>query len=78
MRVSQKEKEHFKTHIYCKYSYTETKLILLFDVIPPYFKAPIPAVHNFFNSVRKKFFFFAASLTSFALRHFFRANRHRR
>jgi hypothetical protein len=54
-RVSQKVKGLLKKkHIYCKC--TETKLILLFNVIPLDFKAPVPVFHKFFNSVRKKVF----------------------
>jgi len=41
-----------KKHMYCKY--TETKLILLLDVIPFDFNAPVPAFHKLFNPVRKK------------------------
>jgi hypothetical protein len=43
-----------KRHIYFKY--TETKLILLFNVIPLDFNAPVPAFHMFFffNFVRKE------------------------
>jgi hypothetical protein len=50
---------------YCKY--TETKLISLYNVIPLDFKAPVPAFHSFFNSVRKKSSL-VASLTNFAPR----------
>jgi hypothetical protein len=41
-----------KKHIYCKY--TETKLILLFNVIPLDFNAPVPMFDNFFNFAREK------------------------
>jgi len=41
-----------KKHMYCKY--TETKLILLLDVIPFDFNAPVPAFHKLFNPVGKK------------------------
>jgi hypothetical protein len=55
-------------HIYCEY--TETKLILLLNVIPLDFNAPVPVFHNFFfNSVRKKVSL-VASLTNFAPRQF--------
>jgi hypothetical protein len=53
-RVSQKVKGLKKKHIYFKY--TETKLMLLFIVIPLDFSAPVPALYSFLNSVRKKFF----------------------
>jgi hypothetical protein len=43
--------------------------LLLFNVTPFDFNAPIPAFHKFFNSVRKKSSF-VASLTSFAPRQF--------
>jgi hypothetical protein len=43
-----------KKHIYCEY--TEMKLISLFNVIPLDFNAPVPALHKFFNSVRKESF----------------------
>jgi hypothetical protein len=52
--ISQKVKGLLKKHIYCKY--TETKLILLFNVIPLDFKAPVPARHKFLNYARTKFF----------------------
>jgi hypothetical protein len=52
-RVSQKVKELLK-QIYYKYS--ETKLILLSNVIFVDFKAPIPAFHKFLNSERKRYF----------------------
>jgi hypothetical protein len=65
MRVSQKVEGLFKKkkkkHIYCKY--TETKLILLFNVNPLYFNTPVPVFHEFFNSIRKSFL--VASLTKF-------------
>jgi hypothetical protein len=64
-RLSKKAEGLFKKHIYFKY--TERKLILLFNVIPFDFNAPVPAMHRFFNSVRKKFFL-AASVTSSAPR----------
>jgi hypothetical protein len=51
-----------KKQIYC--IYIETELILLFNVNPLDFKAPVPALHKFFNSIRKKFFL-VASLTCF-------------
>jgi hypothetical protein len=35
-----------KKHTDCKY--TETKLILLFNVIPLNYNAPVPAFHKFF------------------------------
>jgi hypothetical protein len=56
-RGSQKVETFFlkKRHIY--YKYTKTKLILLFNIIPLDFNAPVPAFHEFFNSVRKKKFF---------------------
>jgi hypothetical protein len=38
------------------FKYTETKLILLFNVIPLDLNAAVPAFRKFFNSVRKKFF----------------------
>jgi hypothetical protein len=41
-----------KKHMY--YKYTETKLILLLSIIPLYFNALAPAIHKFFNFVRKK------------------------
>jgi hypothetical protein len=54
-RVRQKVKGLFrKKHIHCKY--TETKLILLFDVIPLDFNTPVPAFHKCFNCQKKKFF----------------------
>jgi hypothetical protein len=58
MRVSQKVKGLLKKkHVYCKY--TETKLILLFNLIPfDFIAAPVPAFHEFFNCDRKKSFFF--------------------
>jgi hypothetical protein len=46
---------------------TGTKLILLFNVIPLDFNAPVPASHSFFNSVRKNS---DTSLTDFAPRQF--------
>jgi len=50
-----KSKETFlKKQVCCKY--TDTKLMLLFNVISLEFNAPVPAFHKFFNSVRKKFF----------------------
>jgi hypothetical protein len=48
-RVSQKVKGLQRKHIY--YKYTETKLILLFNVIPLEFNAPVSVFHKFFNSV---------------------------
>jgi hypothetical protein len=45
-----------KKHIYCKY--TETKLILRFNIILLDLNTPVPAFHRFFNSVRKKVSFF--------------------
>jgi hypothetical protein len=53
-RVSQEIKE-LKKNIYCKY--TEMNLMLLFNVIPLDFNAPVPAFQKFFfNSVRKRVF----------------------
>jgi hypothetical protein len=48
-RVSQKVKGPFKKkkkHIYCEY--TETKPILIFNVIPHDFNAPVTVFHTFF------------------------------
>jgi hypothetical protein len=45
------------------------KLILLFNVIPLDFNAPVPAFHNFFQFRQKKSFL-VASLTNYAPRHF--------
>jgi hypothetical protein len=53
--------------------YTEMKLVLLFNVIPLDFNAPVPAFHNFSNSVREKFFL-VASLTGFARHHILKRN----
>jgi hypothetical protein len=53
-RVSQKVTGLLKKHIYCKY--TETNLILLFNVIPLDFNAPVPAFHIFFKFLQKKKF----------------------
>jgi hypothetical protein len=44
-RLSQKVQGLFKKHIYCKY--TETKLILLFNITTLDFNAPVPAFQNF-------------------------------
>jgi hypothetical protein len=47
--VKSKSKGTFLTkHIYCKY--TETKVILLFNVISIDFNAPVPEFHSFLNS----------------------------
>jgi hypothetical protein len=40
-----KTKENFRKNIYCKY--TGKKLVLLFNVIPHDFNAPVPASHTF-------------------------------
>jgi hypothetical protein len=56
-----------KKHFYFKY--TETKLILLFNLIALDFNAPDPAFHLFLNSARRKVFL-VASLTNFAPRQF--------
>jgi hypothetical protein len=63
-RVSQKVKGLYFKHIYCKY--TEMKLILLLNVSPLNFNAPVSTIHKFFNSVRKMVL--VASLTSFSPR----------
>jgi hypothetical protein len=54
-RVSHKVKGLLKKYIYFKY--TETKLILLFNVIPLDFSAPVPVFHNFFLIPSEKKFF---------------------
>jgi hypothetical protein len=56
-----------KEHIYCKY--TETNLILLFNVISLDFNARVSAFHKLFNSVRNENIL-VASLTNFVLRQF--------
>jgi hypothetical protein len=53
-RVSQKVKGLSKKPIYCKH--TETKLILLFNVIPLNFNAPFQHFTSFLIPSEKKFF----------------------
>jgi hypothetical protein len=66
-RISQKVKGLFKKqHIYCKY--TETRLTLLFNVIPIDFKPLIPAFHRFLIPSEKKVLIM--SLTNFSPRQF--------
>jgi len=50
--VSQKVKGLLQKHIYCKY--TDTKLMLLFNIIPVDSNAPVPTCHKFF--IPAKFF----------------------
>jgi len=68
LQSKSKSKENFqeRKHTYC--THTETKLTLLFNVIPLNFNAPVPEFH-FLPSEKKKFFF-VASLTNFASRQF--------
>jgi hypothetical protein len=73
--ISQKVKALFKTkHIYCKY--TEIKIILLFNVIPFDFNAPVSAFHNILILSGKKFF--GCVFNQFCTALIFRANHHRR
>jgi hypothetical protein len=52
--VKLKSKGAFKKkYIYCKY--TDTKVILLFNVIPLDFNAPVSLFHIFFNFVKNVF-----------------------
>jgi hypothetical protein len=60
-----KSKETFlKKQVCCKY--TDTKLMLLFNVISLEFNAPVPAFTSFLIQSEKSFL--VASLTDFALR----------
>jgi hypothetical protein len=59
--------------MYVYYKYAETKLILIVNVIPLDFNAPVPAFHKFSNSVKEKSFF-VASLTNFAPLQFYSAS----